>query len=314
MGLFSFVGDILGGGQEAPATPDPYATADAQAQANLKAAKQQAELNRTNSLTPFGSNTWTNSGDTWTNTQSLSPELQAIYSALLGNAKSTLSPGMDLSGVQGWKTLSDTMGEGSLEDYQKSISDSLYNQSVSRLDPRYTNMGNDLESSLAAQGITQGSAAYDRAKNEFSNDRTDAYQQAIYDSLQGGVSAGQTYQNMALADVNQNNLLRQGQVSEITNNRNQVLNELLQLQSGNPINATGGNVNVAAAPVAQSIYNSYQGELANSNANTQSNNQLLGGLGSLASTPAVSSALVSGAKTLGSGLMNGLSSLASFFI
>jgi len=307
MGFLSgIVGSLFGGGEKAPAVPNAVETANAQAAANLAAAKQQAELNRTNATTPFGSSIWSNSGDTWSNTQTLSPELQSIYDSLLGHAKTGLADTVDTSGMQDWKTLSDVTGTDSLEDYQKSISDSLYNQSVSRLDPRFNFASNDLDSRLAAQGITQGSEAYNREKQLFGNERTDAYQQALYDSLQGGVAAGQTYQNMALADVNQNNLLRQAQFSEANTARQQIMNELMGFQSGTQMADTGADVNVAAAPIAQSTYNSYNGQLGQYNANTQSSNQAMGMLGQIASTPAVSKGITDLAS-------KGLAGLAGFF-
>ena len=57
----------LTGNQSAPATPD---------YAGLAAADTAA--NRVNQVTPYGSSTWSNTGNTWTNTQSLSPEQQAL--------------------------------------------------------------------------------------------------------------------------------------------------------------------------------------------------------------------------------------------
>lgn len=69
----------------APAAPDPVATANAQASANKDAAITQANLNRINQVTPQGSinysQTGTNSDGTpqYTQTQTYSPEQQALY-------------------------------------------------------------------------------------------------------------------------------------------------------------------------------------------------------------------------------------------
>lgn len=69
----------------APAAPDPVATANAQAQANTQAAITQANLNRIDQYTPQGSITYsqigTNADGTpkFAQTQSYSPEQQALY-------------------------------------------------------------------------------------------------------------------------------------------------------------------------------------------------------------------------------------------
>lgn len=70
---------------QAPAAPDPVATANAQAAANKDAAITQAGLNRVNQVTPQGSITWSQNGvdangiPQYTQTQTYSPEQQALY-------------------------------------------------------------------------------------------------------------------------------------------------------------------------------------------------------------------------------------------
>ncbi len=70
---------------KAPAAPDPVATANAQAAANKDAAITQAGLNRINQVTPWGSLTYSQNGvdangiPQYTQTQTYSPEQQALY-------------------------------------------------------------------------------------------------------------------------------------------------------------------------------------------------------------------------------------------
>jgi hypothetical protein len=45
-------------GKSAPAAPDPYATSDAQAAANLKAIKDSARINALDQFAPWGSTTY----------------------------------------------------------------------------------------------------------------------------------------------------------------------------------------------------------------------------------------------------------------
>lgn len=70
---------------QAPAAPDPVATANAQAQANTQAAITQANLNRIDQVTPQGSIKYTQIGTNsdgtprYQQTQTYSPEQQALY-------------------------------------------------------------------------------------------------------------------------------------------------------------------------------------------------------------------------------------------
>jgi len=84
---------------KAPAAPDPVKTAQAQGQANIDAAKTEAELNRYNQQTPFGSSTWTRDAsdpNKWTNSYQLAPELQGMLDSFYktqGNAPASVSAG-----------------------------------------------------------------------------------------------------------------------------------------------------------------------------------------------------------------------------
>lgn len=220
------------------------------------------------------------------------------------------------------------------------VEDALYGRAVARLDPRFSQAQDKLNSSLAAQGITQGSEAYGREQQNFSNARNDAYSSALNDAISGSDTAMQRLFNMGLAarqqGVNEANTLRtlptqeaaalsginnaldaasrgwygaetaqetakdNSTVSQFnlerTNNqdqfnntvalRNQILNELNALRTGAQaampqFSSTQSGAQVAPSPVAQSIYNSYQGQLGNYNTAVASNNQMMGGLASL---------------------------------
>lgn len=87
----------------------------------------------------------------------------------------------------------------------------------------------------------------------------------------------------ALASRDQTLQERESMLNEQYQARNQILNELSALRTGAQVSqpqfanqATG--TNVAAAPVAQSVYNSYQGDLGNYNASVGTSNSLLDGL------------------------------------
>ena len=226
------------------------------------------------------------------------------------------------------------------EATRQRVEDALYGRSTARLDPRFAQGQDQLNSSLAAQGITQGSEAYNRELQNFNNAKNDAYSSAMNDAISGSDDAMQRIFNMGMQarqqGVNEANTLRALPTQEAaalagisngldtssrnwygaemaqetskdnstanefnlqrTNNqdqfnntiaaRNQILNELNALRTGAQAQApnfasTQSGANVAASPVAQSVYNSYQGDLANYNAQVGSNNAMMGGLAGL---------------------------------
>jgi hypothetical protein len=226
------------------------------------------------------------------------------------------------------------------ESTRKAVEDALYSRATARLDPRFSQAQDQLNSSLAAQGITQGSEAYNRELQNFNNSRNDAYSSAMNDAITGSDDAMQRLFNMGLQarqqGVNEANTLRTLPTQEAaalagisngldtasrnwygaetaqetakdnstanrfnmerTNNqdrfnntiavRNQILNELNALRTGAQAQTpqfgnTNSGAQVAASPLAQSVYNSYQGDLANYQTGVGSNNAMLGGLTSL---------------------------------
>lgn len=100
---------------KAPAAPDYAGAATAQGEANMDAARLGAELNNTNQVTPYGSQTFVKdpNSDQWTSTVSLSPEQQNIYdlqvqgdkrlgemaNSQLDRINDTVSQPFDLSGA-----------------------------------------------------------------------------------------------------------------------------------------------------------------------------------------------------------------------
>jgi hypothetical protein len=226
------------------------------------------------------------------------------------------------------------------ESTRKAVEDALYSRATARLDPRFSQAQDQLNSSLAAQGITQGGEAYNRELQNFNNSRNDAYSSAMNDAITGSDDAMQRLFNMGLQarqqGVNEANTLRTLPTQEAaalagisngldtasrnwygaetaqetakdnstanrfnmerTNNqdrfnntiavRNQILNELNALRTGAQAQTpqfgnTNSGAQVAASPLAQSVYNSYQGDLANYQTGVGSNNAMLGGLTSL---------------------------------
>jgi len=107
----------------------------------------------------------------------------------LGNQLARAMPGVErLGAVQDYTGPQGAMPT-SADAYRKQVQDALYSQQQSRLDPRFAQASSDLESRLAAQGITQGSEAYNREIANLGRERTDAYQQAMNQAITGGEAA-----------------------------------------------------------------------------------------------------------------------------
>lgn len=89
--------------------------------------------------------------------------------------------------------------QGVTGNTRQQVADALYNQAKSRLDPRFQQSESDLTSRLAANGITQGSQAYDREMQNAVLAKNDAYQTALNSSIVGAGTEEQRLQEMALA-------------------------------------------------------------------------------------------------------------------
>jgi hypothetical protein len=284
----------VGKSSSTPQTPDPYATAAAQTQMNEQTAAFNAGLNRYNQNTPFGSSAWTNNNGAWTNNQTLNPIMQQaltqqqigqsssnqIANQLLGNSWGSLAKPMNASGLPGIQSSVNTDFGNQINQAQKSAFDAQ----MSLYQPQQQQQGENLKAQLAAEGIPEGSEAYNNAINnqqrqfDFQNTQiaNNAVQtgNALQNQLFGqSLGAGQ-FQNQANLQA-----LQQQQALQ-----NQTLSTWGAL-TGNNINVPQyGNNATAQAPTADlssNVWNAYQGNLASSNAQTASNNQTWATLGSL---------------------------------
>lgn len=141
----------------------------------------------------------------------LAPMLEGRYGNLRGTADA--AAGQAASGRQGIvDALSGVAGldTGGLsyagapamptanEATRQAIADSLYGQAVSRLDPRFQQEENATRSRLAAQGIPQGSEAYNTEFDNFGRTKNDAYQTALNNASVGSLDAMQSLFGMGM--------------------------------------------------------------------------------------------------------------------
>ena len=197
--------------------------------------------------------------------ESLLPQTRAAlgtpidYSAL-PSAGSALSPygltsSLDFSGV----------GElGTGEEARNRAEQAIYERATSRLDPQFQEQENSLRSRLYNQGLREGDAAYDAEMRKFQESKTDAYQTAMNEAITaGGAEASRTFgmdlarrqqevgeQQAAAEFMNKaaaqglsqdqaisayQNILRQNALTEEQQRRNQTLNEMSALTSGQQV-------------------------------------------------------------------------------
>lgn len=83
--------------------------------------------------------------------------------------------GLDKSGLPSLQTGIEGAGDGK---YLDQAQNAVYGQMASRLDPQWNNKEEEYKSQLADQGIPQNSEAWNRAMDDFTRQKTDAYQSA----------------------------------------------------------------------------------------------------------------------------------------
>lgn len=263
------------------------------------------------------------------NALDVAPGANGVALQGINNLSSTMQNPMNFDGAPAMPTAN--------EATRQSVADSLYNQSASRLDPKYDQASSNLESKLAAQGITQGTDAYNREMDNLSRDKNDAYTSASnaanlsgidamsnlfgmgMSARQQGVSetqairdqvskealtasqlasgatnnaataagtniasvsavpqiAGALMNNATQGFTNENNQRNQA-VNELGNVRNIMNSSVPNLQPG-----IAGDTQVGQTPVADSVYNSYQGQLQKYAGDVGSNNNMISGLSGL---------------------------------
>lgn len=286
----------MGKSSSAPSTPNPYTVAGAQTQMNEQTAAYNAELNRTNTSTPTGSNTWTNNNGTWTNTISLNPTQQAaLNQQQQGQVLSSSAANQALQNSLG--SLTQPLNTSSLPGIQSSVNtnfanqvnqaqNSAYNAQMALLQPQQQQQTESLQAQLAAQGVVPGSEAYNNAVNNMARQNAFTNTQVANNAVQTGnalqnqlfgqsLSAGQ-FQNQA-------NLQGLQQLQTLQNQPLSVWGSLSGNQVSVPTNL-GGNATSEASPTNLSgdVWNAYQGNLANANAQTASTNATYGDIASLA--------------------------------
>lgn len=180
--------------------------------------------------------------------------------------------------------------------------DAAYNQSASRLDPQFAQAEDKFRQQMVGQGIPQGSEAYEKAWDDFSRSKNDAYATALNAAMGQGLHAqgqawGQGAQQTQLAQAmrqwadqfglnrDQLDLNAQNQFTQQSMDAYK-LNQLSEQQKFMMAQALLGMV-PNQAPAQIDTYSPYQiqqsGAIANANQQSQQSNGFWGALGSLGS-------------------------------
>jgi hypothetical protein len=312
----------------APEPPSPIATSGAQTASNVSTAIANAFLQNTNQVTPQGTLTYNQTGThavtdpltgtqydipQFTSTQALTPQGQAIQSQtdaaklnLAGLANTQSSRLASLLGSNIDLSQAPAMGDAS-KIAGPSINNTDYNQARShvedalfqRLNPQLERSRGGIEQRLADQGIRYGSDAYRNAMGDYSREANDLrldviakgaaeQQQAFAQDL----ARGQFGLAQQQALFNAQNLGRSQYLTEQYAMRNQPINEVTALLSGSQVSRpqflpSSGN-QIANTDVAGIIGNQYNQQLAASNANNKSTNDIIGGLFGLTGSALIS--------------------------
>lgn len=195
---------------QAPAAPDPAATAAAQTASNKQTATTQYELGATNQVAPQGTSTYQQIG-TWDDgtpkfqqTTALSPDQQKLYDTGVQTQQNIGDIGVSQSAKIG--QLLDTPF-----NTDTATSDKIQGLQNEFLDPQWQRQQDALTTQLTNQGIQPGSTAYTNAQKDFSNQRQSAYDQSYLDSYNTGQQAALTQRNQPINEISA--LLSGSQVS-----------------------------------------------------------------------------------------------------
>lgn len=239
----------------APKYPDPQETAAAQSGMNRDTAITQMQLNSGTQINPWGTTSTSQTGSqgftdsqgkwvqtpTFTTTQTLTPEQQAIFDKTQAAQGNLAGIAQEQSGKLG-EYLNDpfTFNNHDAENW-------AYDLASQRILPQQQQNETDLRTKLINSGLRPGMPGWNSEMQRLTNANTDQMNQ------------------LALTGRSQG-------FQEAVAQRNQPLNELIGLMSGTQVqspasqNAQAPSANVAGVDYTSLVNNKYQADLANSNA------------------------------------------------
>lgn len=258
------------GGKSGPRPPNPYVVAEAQTQANRQAIADSAQMNRYNTVSPFGNVLWNRPNDPaapWTQSIDLNPmqreqisQQQEIATGLgrlgLGQIDQIPTDRFSLEGLPELRTdFGDQAGE---------LERATYDRAMQLMTPGFEQQERRLQTQLATQGIPIGSEAYETETENFRRGMREAELAAALESVGRG-----RQEQSRLFGLNQ--AARQQGISDLVLERTQPMNELAALLQGSPALQTPqvpGTAQYQQSPadISGLIQGNYQQRSANRNA------------------------------------------------
>lgn len=283
------------GGNSTPAPPNYTQTAQQQAQLQQQFLQQQTQANRPTQTNPTGTSQWTQDANgNWTQNVTMSPTMQGLWNQYTGNiGQQGAAAGGMLSNFTANNPTYTGIESGLMGQAQNLNEAGAQAAFQARQQPTLDARTNALNASLAAQGMTPGSAAYNQAETLNTQGLNDALNSAILASGQWG---GQQLSNLG-QQYNMANALRTQPLSDYGN-----------LMSGTQVSqpSFGGFTNAGAAQAPDLLsaqQQSYQAQLSAANAQQASG----AGIGSMIGTigGGVLGSVIPGAGTLAGASMGG---------
>lgn len=214
-----------------------------------------------------------------------------------------------------YSALGNQLNQNQAANAQQQGQDAAYRSQTQYLDPQFAQRQEGLEAKLAAQGLAPGSQAYQNAMQQFGAERQQAYSNAANQAIMTGSQLGaQNLQNQIAGISAQAGLLGNqaglyqnaagmagdrinaiGQRADLTRDQMaaagqqyqaamQPYEQLRMLSQYVPGMQGLGNVGVSTPDIAGLMGQQYEGKLGAYNAKQQSNNAMLGTVGSIAAT------------------------------
>lgn len=244
------------GKSSAPSSPDPYQTAGAQSDANIKAIRESAKISAVDQNGPTGSTTYTRdeNGVPTAQNVTLSPGEQTYYNTQT-NLRNALASNVPTTAFQA--------PDGSSAD---AVQQALYARKLGMVTPQLDKAQNDLNVQLSERGIPIGSEIYKNEQNRIAQSRGDTLASIAQDAT---LASGQE-QSRALSDALQT--------------YNAPFNSLASIVGGTPVSnpqfQNTPSYSVAAPDITGLVSQDYANR---SNSYNQQNSSFLNGLFGLGS-------------------------------
>jgi hypothetical protein len=252
--------------ESAPAVtpPNPTTTAAAQTASNQATAITQQELNQTNQVGPTGTSTYQQTGTNadgtpqFTQTTALSAPQQAIFNTGQTSEGNLANAAESLTSQEATQLATPF-------NVDNAVSQKIDSIGKQTLDPQWAANDSAQAATLANEGVTPGSEAYNNAMVSYNQGKNNAYN-SLY--LSGDAQAE----------------------SEALANQNETTNQISALMSGSqvgtPTFSSTPQTSVAGTDVAGITQNSYADANQQAQQSVAANNSMMGGLFSLAGTAA----------------------------